>query len=151
MPDREGTVPVRVRSEESSPTGPDRTNRRPARRPEGRVTRLPVSALRRGLAPNLPGMTFLELVLIGLVTYRVTLLAVADEILDGPREKLLDRLEAWDRLVVLAGCVWCVSVWAGIGTAAAVHAWSGNPFFDAVTFGLAGSAVAGFLSSHASP
>lgn len=59
-------------------------------------------------------MTIVEFLLLALGVYRLTRLLIEDEILDTPRNKLLNRLKPGSKLMYLATCYWCVSVYVAV-------------------------------------
>lgn len=84
-----------------------------------------------------------------LATYRLTRLAVTDDIFDTVREQLKDdALDPTSRVPAmvfdLLDCRWCVSVWLGLGVAAARRLVPAP--WGWLAEGLAWSAVAGLLA-----
>jgi hypothetical protein len=59
-------------------------------------------------------MSWLELVIIALATYRLTRLLIEDEILAGPRTRLLGQLDQEGKLRYLLGCYWCLGLWVSL-------------------------------------
>jgi hypothetical protein len=66
--------------------------------------------------------------------WRVTLLAVADEITAPARDAVLRRFRG-ERLAYAASCPWCASVWLAVPIVGSGLAWS----------------ITGWLSAFASP
>lgn len=89
-----------------------------------------------------------DLALDALATFRLSKLIVDDVILDGPRNRFVDRMTAagHPKLVWLAGCPWCVSPYVAVAVIVArrvfPRAW------PACARVLAFSAVAGILSER---
>lgn len=84
--------------------------------------------------------------LIGLATYRLWRLVAEDNILDGPRDRLYDRVDGpvsrW--FADMVSCVWCLGFWiAGGMTATAALAYDWDLLVSLVVW-VAASAVAGF-------
>jgi len=65
------------------------------------------------------------LVVLALATYRVTRFLILDDLIERPRIWVYMRLSRWPKVLELAGCPWCLSVWiAGALTAVAAVASS---------------------------
>lgn len=95
-------------------------------------------------------MDLITLLTAALVTARITRLITSDRITEAPRNALLRRLDAEGLWAYLLVCDWCVSVYVGLGVAAA-GAWAGAwswPWVPPVA--LAFSYVAGWLASKES-
>jgi len=88
-------------------------------------------------------MTALELVIVGLATYRLTRLVTADRIMDWLRAWVESR-SAWAGYLVT--CDWCLSIWLAppLVWAMVVHGDNRVVFVGLVA--LAASAVTGILS-----
>jgi hypothetical protein len=92
-------------------------------------------------------MSPLDLLTDMLACHRLTRLVVDDAIFDGPRHKVKQAAHeaGWPKLVELASCRWCISVYVGFGVVAArqvaPRAWT------PVARALACSSVAGLLST----
>ncbi len=88
-------------------------------------------------------MTALELVIVGLATYRLTRLVTADRIMDWLRAAVESR-SGW--LGYLVTCDWCLSIWLAppLVWAMVVHGDNRAVFVGLVA--LAASAVTGILS-----
>lgn len=82
-----------------------------------------------------------------LAVHRLTRLVVDDEILDTPRTRLVDWLDDRDhsKLVYLAGCYWCTSVYVAAGCAVVKHRWPN--LWNTVRWPLAMSAATGIIAS----
>lgn len=85
----------------------------------------------------------------GLATARLTRLVVADEILEPVRRRLLVRLDPdngfHQKLVYLATCQWCVSMWIGTPVAAAILTFPDSWVTWSVLLTLAFSQITGIL------
>lgn len=57
-------------------------------------------------------------VIMALAVFRVYRLVAEDDILDGPRDRLLDKLEEerLDKLDALITCPWCLGFWLSVLT-----------------------------------
>lgn len=95
--------------------------------------------------------TPLQVVLTVLAVYRLTLLLVADRLLQRPRRWLYERSRGAGRLAYFVTCPWCVSVWVGALGALACLRWGDGWGWWLAALTLACSAVTGFLASFASP
>lgn len=86
-----------------------------------------------------------DFVVDGLAVYRLTRLVQEDSLLDGPRDRALDR---WGhrKAVELLTCPYCASVWLALAVVAARAALP-RPWGAAARV-LAFSAVAGLLSER---
>lgn len=84
-----------------------------------------------------------------LACHRLTRLIIEDSLFDRPRSSMQRALRAGGhtKLLELADCPWCVSVWCAFGIVAArryaPRAW------PPVARALAAASVAGIVSSHA--
>lgn len=77
-----------------------------------------------------------------LATYRITKLVLEDEILSGPRDKLLAKYPPNEtKFGYLLTCPWCVSVWAGMGVVGLRMV--APKIGEVVSSGLAASALTG--------
>ena len=91
-------------------------------------------------------MTWLQIVLGALTTYRLAILITRDTFPFGPPREWLTRHYSGS-LVELVNCVWCVSMW--MGTLCLLMTWYfWNPWWLGFEAILSFSAVAGFLSEH---
>ena len=88
-------------------------------------------------------MTALELVIVGLATYRLTRLVTADRIMDWLRAWVEVR-SAWAGYLVT--CDWCLSIWLAPALAWAMIVHGGNRAVFIVLVALAASALTGLLS-----
>lgn len=88
-------------------------------------------------------MSALELVVIGLATYRLTRLVTADRIMDWVRAWVEVR-SAWAGYLVT--CDWCLSVWVAPPVAWAMIVHGGNRVVFVGLVALAASALTGLLS-----
>lgn len=59
-------------------------------------------------------MNLIRFIVFVLSVYRVTRLIIQDEILDGPREWVFDRIKPDGKLAYLLTCYWCTSFWVAI-------------------------------------
>lgn len=84
----------------------------------------------------------MNVVKIGLATYRLTKLALDDEITREAREKIHKLIEGNDKLEYLATCPWCLSIYAGV---IAVALEETAPQLNSV---LASSAITGLIYSN---
>jgi hypothetical protein len=91
-------------------------------------------------------MDAITLLVAALATARITRLITTDRITEAPRNRILARLDPNGLAAYLIHCNWCVSVYAGAGTVAAVL-WTGTIGFW-VMAALAFSYVAGWLASQ---
>lgn len=82
-------------------------------------------------------------VLVALASYRLTRLLQLDSILDGPRNRFLDK-HAADRLGELVNCPWCLGFWVSLAVVLAAVLLPRRLWEPAVVT-LAGSAVVGLL------
>ncbi len=82
-----------------------------------------------------------------LATYRVTRLVVDDVITAGVREKIFEKYPPHDRSWSYAlTCMWCASIWVGLGVVAARKA--APTVWDPVASALGASAVTGLMSER---
>ena len=95
-------------------------------------------------------MTPVSWVLAALAVWRVTLLVVADEITRPAREALLRRW-AGGRVDYLLSCPWCASIWVAPVVVGSGLAWGDGWGWQLGAASLGFSALAGLLSSIASP
>lgn len=103
-------------------------------------------------------MTPALLVVYALAVARVSSLFTHDEITRPLRERLVhmfDPSRTAHRLVAYAlgadnnpGCIWCVSMWVGLGTSPIVWFWADNPIVFIIMMGLASSQVAGMTNGR---
>lgn len=94
-------------------------------------------------------MTAVALALIVGATIRATRLLQIDTILDRPRTALIARLERAGRarLVELARCPWCLSVWVGALVAGSWLQWGHTRWWAAAGAALTASLLAGVHST----
>ena len=87
-----------------------------------------------------------DLALLSLATYRLTRLAIEDEITEPVRTKLLNSLRNHPKLSYLLSCPWCFSPYAAALLLAirATH----PPTYRLLTQVLAASAVTGLIYSN---
>lgn len=87
------------------------------------------------------------LLLAGLATARLTRLATEDQILAGPRARLIRRLGVDHPISYLVTCPWCMSMWIAAAIAPAAW-WAGSTaWFQIPAVALAFSYVTGLLAS----
>lgn len=91
-------------------------------------------------------MTWLDVVLGALATFRLTRLWTDDEITEDARGWLLRRLPSDGKLAYLVGCPWCISMYVGAGVAVAAWLAPSTPYTVAAA-ALSFSAVAGLLAA----
>lgn len=84
----------------------------------------------------------MNIVTLGLSTYRLTKLAMDDEITRELREKVYTRIQGNQKLEYLASCPWCLSIYAG---ALAVVLDKTLPETNTL---LASSAITGLIYTH---
>jgi hypothetical protein len=84
-----------------------------------------------------------ELVVLGLGTFRIARLVVEDDITLPVRSWLFDRFPS-DWLISLLSCVWCAGFWVSVGVAACWWLFPVVTWWVLLPFGL--SAVAGLLA-----
>lgn len=68
----------------------------------------------------------IDLVVLGLVVYRVTRFIGLDTLIERTRERVIDRLESkrrlWrEKLAELITCPFCATIWVSAGATAAYH------------------------------
>lgn len=85
----------------------------------------------------------LAVALVALAAFRVTRLLQLDTILDGPRQRFLDR-HAGDRLGELTNCPWCLGFWVSVAIVLAATVLPRRLWEPAVV-ALASSAVVALL------
>lgn len=67
------------------------------------------------------------IIILGLVTYRVSRFLVLDTLIDEIRDRVIGWLEprqhrlGWRKLLDLLGCPYCITVWVAAGAVAAHH------------------------------
>jgi hypothetical protein len=88
-------------------------------------------------------MTALELLIVGLATYRLTRLVTADRIMDWLRAWVEGR-SAWAGYLVT--CDWCLSIWLAPPLTALMVFHGDNRVIFVALVALAASAVTGILS-----
>lgn len=93
-------------------------------------------------------MDTVTLALLCLATARLSRIVTTDRILNWPRSRLVRRLGGAHPLSYFVVCDWCVSIYAGVGVAAAWHLWGDTRWFVAVSVALAASHVSGYLASR---
>ena len=90
------------------------------------------------------------LLVYALAVARITRLVITDGIFERPRTALLDYLtdNRHPKLLELAGCPWCISVW--VAAAVMPLAWfhGRNPWMLIPAAALASSYAVGWLASH---
>jgi len=82
----------------------------------------------------------LTLVVLALATYRVARFLINDTLIDRPRLWMFVRLSAHPKLLELANCPWCLSVWIAGGATIAAEVVGDVPlpiFFWLAVAGLA--------------
>lgn len=84
----------------------------------------------------------MNLLRIGLSTYRLTKLVLDDQITEKMRNKAYELAEGHDNLTYFLGCPWCISVYAG---AIAVIIDKTVPEVNTV---LGSSAITGLVYTH---
>lgn len=99
-----------------------------------------------------------QLVLLLLVlgaTYRLTLLLVADEVLDEPRDwvvaRLLQRFGPESKLVILVTCPWCMSMYVGAVVTMTALEYGTDTWWQFVAGLLTASGFTGALATAAKP
>lgn len=88
-------------------------------------------------------MTGLELLIVGLATYRATRLFTADRIMEGVRVWISDR-SSWAGYLIT--CDWCLSIWIAPIMASTMMFFGGNRLVLVGLVALAASAMTGLLS-----
>jgi hypothetical protein len=86
-------------------------------------------------------------IVLGLVVYRVTRFVILDELIDTPRDAvmnwLMTRRRRWGPYMVkLIGCPWCASVWISAGAVALTMLLTNHEIIMPVWLWLAVAAVA---------
>lgn len=86
------------------------------------------------------------LLLAGLATARLTRLATEDQILAGPRARLIRALGVEHPVSYLVTCPWCTSFWVGAAIAPTAWRLGDTAWFQIPALALAVSYAAGWLS-----
>jgi hypothetical protein len=95
-----------------------------------------------------PLRPFFLLIVISLVTYRVTRLIAADAfpLIAVPREWIINKLGEDHWFSYLITCMWCASMYVAAGTVALFDRYTSVPWPYAMVF--AASAITGTIATH---
>lgn len=98
-------------------------------------------------------MTALVVLLTVGAVYRLTMLAVADELGEPAREDFIDWLDRNDhpKLATLLGCPWCASIWIGAPVAWSADVWGDERWWLIAALALTASAATGIVATFAKP